>query len=451
MSLNNRKKQIELSYPKMVAMGYFALIAIGTVLLMLPIASKDGVSFGFINSLFTATSATCVTGLVLRDTFTQWSLFGQLVILLLIQIGGLGFFTIIAMFSMLLGKKIDLRMRDALRESINTDNIGGIVRLFKDILIGTLVIEGIGAVILSLRFIPVMGVKEGIYSGIFHSISSFCNAGFDILGRLSPDSSLTLFATDGIVCITIALLVIIGGIGFFVWEDIKKNKLKYKNYRLHTKIVLCVSAALLIGGTIVFLLLEYNNSFAGYNFVQKLNLAFFCSVTPRTAGYYVVNPASLSQASKLLTIILMFIGGSSGSTAGGVKTSTIAVLFICMWSSLKNTRGNNIFNRRLEDNAVSRAVTVVTINMTLTLIAVLLISVFDSALPLTDILFEAFSAIGTVGLTTGITPSLNVFSRVVITVLMYLGRVGSLSFALLFFENKAPQPTQLPMGKINIG
>ncbi len=451
MSLNKHNLQKEIGYPKMVAIGYLALIAVGTLLLMLPVASKDGVSFGFVNSLFTATSATCVTGLVLKDTFTQWTLFGQLVILFLIQIGGLGFLTIIAMFSMILGKRIDLRMRNALRESINTECIGGIVHLFKEIIIGTFIFEGVGALILSIRFIPVLGIKQGIYAGVFHSISAFCNAGFDIMGSISPDLSLSYFAKDGIVCLTVALLIIIGGIGFFVWDDLKKNRFKFKQYRLHTKIVLWMTGLLILGGSVLFMCIEYNGAFADFSFFQKLNLAFFCSVTPRTAGFFIVNPADLSQGGKLLTMILMFIGGSPGSTAGGVKTTTIVVFFVAMWANIKKSRGNNVFNRRIDDNILSRAVTVVTINLTLTLIASFIIATCEPFISLTDIVFETLSAIGTVGLTLGITSMLSVVSRVIITMLMYLGRVGSLSFALAFVEKKTVHPTQLPTEGINIG
>jgi len=435
----------------MIALGYFSVIAIGTFLLYLPISSRNNISAGFINALFTSTSATCVTGLVIFDTYTQWSSFGQVVILILIQIGGLGFMTIITMFSFLLKRKIGLKERGLLRESVNTMYIGGIVRLIKKILIGTLIFEGLGAILLSIRFIPRMGLTSGIYNGIFHSVSAFCNAGFDLMGKYGRYSSLVSFSDDVVVNLTIILLIIVGGIGFFVWDDITKHKHRFKRYQLHTKIVLSTTAILILLGAISFYIFERANLLSQMDMGERILASLFGSVTPRTAGFNTVDTAALTPASKLLTMILMFIGGSPGSTAGGIKTTTLAVVLISLWSSLRYTKQDSIFGRRLEDNALRRASAVVTVNLIITLSATFLIITTNGALSLSDVLFEVLSAIGTVGLSTGITSSLNDFAQIVIALLMYCGRVGSLSFAFLFTEHRVPSSVQSPREKINIG
>lgn len=445
------RKLKSLTYPQMIALGYFIIITIGTLLLLLPIANRNNLPPGFINALFTATSATCVTGLVVFDTYTQWSFFGQLVILLMIQVGGLGFMTTITMFSFLLRRKIGLKERGLLRESVNTMYIGGIVRLTKKILIGTLIFEGLGAILLSVRFIPKMGLAAGIYNGIFHSISAFCNAGFDIMGRFGKYSSLTYFSDDVIVNLTIIVLIIVGGIGFFVWDDIVKNKHHFKKYQLHTKIVLFTTALLIIFGSISFYIFERANVLAEMTIGEKIIASVFGAVTPRTAGFNTVDIAALTPAGKLLTMVLMFIGGSPGSTAGGIKTTTLAVILISLWSSLLNTKSDNVFGRRLEENALKRATAVVTVNTILILSAAFLISATNLTLLLDDVLFEVLSAIGTVGLSTGITSSLNTFAKIIIILMMYCGRVGSLSFALLFTEHRIPSALQNPVEKINIG
>lgn len=440
-----------LTYPRMIALGYFLVISIGTLMLSLPIATRDGAYSGFINTLFTATSATCVTGLVVFDTYTQWTLFGQSVILMLIQIGGLGFMTIVTMISFIVKRKIGLKERGLLRETVNTMYIGGIVRLTKRILIGTLLFEGAGAILLSIRFIPEMGLAEGIYNGIFHSVSAFCNAGFDIMGRYGKFSSLTTYFGDVCVNLTIIMLIIFGGIGFFIWDDIEKNRHHYRRYRLHTKIVLVVTTILIASSSICFYIFERNNLLYEMNTGERILASVFSAVTPRTAGFNTVAMAELTPASKLLTIVLMFIGGSPGSTAGGIKTTTLAVVMISLWSMLKNKKNDNIFGRRLEDNALKRASAVITVNTMLIIFAALLISVANDSFAFGDILFEVTSAIGTVGLSTGITEDLSAFSHIIIIFLMFSGRVGSLSFALAFTENRVPSSVQNPMERINIG
>lgn len=440
-----------LSYPQMIALGYLVMITIGTLLLSLPVSNSNNVSPGLINALFTATSAICVTGLVVFDTYTQWSVFGQCIILLLIQIGGLGFMTTITIFSFLLKRRIGLRERGLLRESVNTMYIGGIVRLTKRILVGTLIFEGLGAVLLAIRFIPQMGLVEGIYNGIFHSVSAFCNAGFDLMGKYGRFSSLTTFSKDIVVCFTIIILIVIGGIGFFVWDDIFKNKFSFKKYQLHTKIVLFMTFFLIVSGAITFYFVERTNLLSEMTIIDKITASVFSAVTPRTAGFNTVETAAMTPAGKLLTMVFMFIGGSPGSTAGGIKTTTLAVMLISLWSSLRNSKNENIFGRRLEDSALRRASAVVSVNLILTLFAAFLISVTNTAISLDNILFEVLSAIGTVGLSTGITSTFNTFGLIILSLLMYSGRVGSISFALLFTEHRVPSVIQNPAEKINIG
>lgn len=320
---------------------------------MLPIASRDGQSEPFLNCLFTATSASCVTGLVVADTWTQWSLFGQMVLLVLIQLGGLGFISIGIFLSIVLRRKIGLKERGLMQESVNTLQIGGMVKLAKKIIIGTAVFEGAGAVILACRFIPEYGLVHGTWYGIFHSVSAFCNAGFDLMGHTSQYSSLCNYEGDWVVIGTISFLIITGGIGFIVWDDLSRKKLDFRHYMLHTKIVLVTTAVLLVTSTILFYLMERNNILVGMNGSESFLACFFSAVTPRTAGFNNVDTAALTDGSKFLSAILMFIGGSPGSTAGGIKTSTLAVLLLYVHSNIRQTYGVEIFGRRLEDESIS--------------------------------------------------------------------------------------------------
>ena len=426
------------SQTQFIAYGFFCVIITGTLLLMLPFASRDGQSEPFLNCLFTATSASCVTGLVVADTWSQWSLFGQLVILTMIQIGGLGFITVGVFISIVLRRKIGLKERGLMMESVNTLQIGGVVRLAKKIIIGTCIFEGTGAVLLAIRFIPQFGFFRGLFYGIFHSISAFCNAGFDLMGGQTPYSSFVAYYDD------IMSLIIIGGIGFIVWDDLSRNKLHFRKYMLQTKIVLVTTAILVFGGGLLFYLLERNHLLVGMNTSGKILTSLFSSVTARTAGFNTTDTAALTDGSKLLTIILMFIGGSPGSTAGGIKTTTLVVLLLCVHSNIKKTYGINIFGRRLENDAVKRAGTILTINLLLAVTASLAIMAIQP-LGFSDILFETFSAIGTVGMT------LHPVSRCIIILLMYCGRIGSLSFALAFVQSKRKPHIQQPAEAINIG
>lgn len=438
------------SQTQFIAYGFFCVIITGTLLLMLPFASRDGQSEPFLNCLFTATSASCVTGLVVADTWSQWSLFGQLVILTMIQIGGLGFITVGVFISIVLRRKIGLKERGLMMESVNTLQIGGVVRLAKKIIIGTCIFEGTGAVLLAIRFIPQFGFFRGLFYGIFHSISAFCNAGFDLMGGQTPYSSFVAYYDDWLVNFVIMSLIIIGGIGFIVWDDLSRNKLHFRKYMLQTKIVLVTTVILVFGGGLLFYLLERNHLLVGMNTSGKILTSLFSSVTARTAGFNTTDTASLTDGSKLLTIILMFIGGSPGSTAGGIKTTTLVVLLLCVHSNIKQTYGINIFGRRLENDAVKRAGTILTINLLLAVTASLAIMAIQP-LGFSDILFETFSAIGTVGMTTGITRALHPISRCIIILLMYCGRIGSLSFALAFVQSKRKPHVQQPAEAINIG
>lgn len=439
------------SHTRLIAMGYISIIIIGTILLMLPIASKSGESAGFVTALFTAVSTSCVTGLVVVDTATNWTLFGQIVIITLIQIGGLGFMTIATTFSMLLKRKMGLRAREVMVESINTEHIGSIMNLTKKIVAGTAIFEGIGAVLLATRFIPEFGWAKGIWYSVFHSVSAFCNAGFDLMGIKEKYTSLVPFADDAVVILTISFLVIIGGIGFLVWDDVSKKKLKFKYYQLHTKIVLTVTAILLAVPTVLFLIFERDFTNEGLGIGQSILNSIFDSVTARTAGFNSTDTAALAPASKILTVFLMFIGGSPGSTAGGIKTTTLAVIAMSTFNGITHRQSQGIFGRRLEKDAIHKASSVVFTNMSLAIIGIIAILAIQPSLDIGDIIFECVSAIGTVGMTTGITRDLATASRLIIAFLMFCGRVGSVSFALALMEKKAAPPVKNPREKITIG
>lgn len=445
-----KKWHSKMTATRTIALGFLAIILIGTLLLMLPVSSADGKAKDFLSSLFTATSATCVTGLVVVDTYAGWSVFGKIILLVLIQVGGLGFMTVGVFVAVLMKRNIGLKERGILQESMNALQIGGIVRLVKKITIGTFLIEGIGALLLSIRFIPRMGWLEGICNGIFHSISAFCNAGFDLMGKEEEYSSLVAFSGDYLVNITVMLLIVIGGIGFLVWDDLQKKKFRFKEYRLHTKIVLTMTVFLILGGALSIYLLEKDGLMADMGAGESILASLFASVTARTAGFNTIDIGKMSSGSKLVTIVLMFIGGSPGSTAGGVKTTTFAVMLIFVWANLRGSHGSNVFGRRLEEEEIRKASIVVTINLLLAVGAAILLCAFQN-LPTEDILLEVFSAIGTVGMSSGITRDLTSVSRVIIILLMYCGRIGSMTFALSFTERKKVAPVQLPAEKIIIG
>ncbi len=444
-----KKIKISISTTRVLAIGFALIILLGSLLLSLPIASKDG-DTSYLDALFTATSATCVTGLVVYDTYQNWTLFGQIIILLLIQTGGLGFMTIGVYISVLLKKKIGIKEREGIHESVNTLEIAGVVRLVRFIIRGTFTFELIGAILLSIRFIPTKGIIKGIYYGIFHSVSAFCNAGFDLMGDVKAFSSFAAYENDIIVNLTIMSLIIIGGIGFIVWDDIKRNTYHFRKYMLHTKIVLVATFLLVFGGAFLFLIIENHATLEGLSLQGKILGAMFSSVTARTAGFNTTDIATLTNSGKMLTMFLMFIGGSTGSTAGGVKTTTFVVSLCFAVAMIKRTQGTNLFGRRLEDENLKKANAVILINLSLAFTAAFII-LFIQPFNFSDVLFEVFSAIGTVGMSTGITRLLHPISKIIIILLMYCGRLGSLGFALSFAQSKIIAPVQQPVERIIVG
>ena len=440
-----------LSRVQTIAVGFLLIIAIGTILLMLPISSKSGDSAGFLNALFTSVSSTCVTGLVVVDTYTNWTIFGQAVILMLIQIGGLGFITIGVFFSIFLKRHIGLKERNLIQESVNTLQIGGTVRLVRKIVCYSAVIEVTGSLLLMIRFIPQFGVGKGIWYGIFHSISAFCNAGFDLMGQFEPYSSLSMYYDDILINVVIMSLILVGGLGFIVWDDISKHKWHVKKYMLHTKIVLAATILLVLGGSLLFYLFERGNLLDGMSIKDQTLASVFGAVTPRTAGFNTLDTGAYSEATRLLNVILMFIGGNPGSTAGGIKTTTMVVILLYIWSNLRNKKGLNIFGRRLDEDSIKKASTVFFINILLASASGLILCSLEQELPLSDIFMEVFSAIGTVGISTGITRDISIASKCILILLMYCGRLGSMSFALSFMEKKQSSAVELPVERITIG
>ncbi|MBE6712660.1 MAG: Trk family potassium uptake protein [Ruminococcaceae bacterium] len=439
-----------LSHVQIIALGFLLLVTLGTLLLSTPLASASGKSVPVLDALFTSTSASCVTGLVTLDTGTVWSGFGQGVILFLLQIGGLGFMTIATMFFILFRKRMGLRQKEVMSESINASGVGGIRKLAKSIVLGTLITETIGAVILALRvyFSYNYSLGKAVWFGVFHSVSAFCNAGFDINGSFSSFSG---FSGDPIICITLMVLIVWGGLGFLVWSEIRQKKFHFSRYNLHSKLVLTVSTVLIIVPALLFFVIEHNASHAGLSLGDQVLSSFFDSVSPRTAGMNITDTASLSNGGILLTEILMFIGGSPGSTAGGIKTTTVAVLLLFSLSIIRKDRSTNVFGRRLPDECIKKAVSVFFVNLTLTLLGVFLISCLQPNLSFRDLSFECFSAMGTVGMSTGITRDLENLSKIIIIFLMFCGRVGSISFGSALVEKKAPPPITNPYESVTIG
>lgn len=444
------KKNYSLTYPKIAAAGFALIIILGSLLLMLPISSKQG-GIDYIDALFTSVSATCITGLVPFDTFSNWSVFGQIVILCLIQIGGLGFITVLALFVNVFRKRLSLKYRILLKESIGSLHLSNVRVLVKTVIVFTVVCELAGAALLSVRFIPLAGFRRGVYMAVFTSVSAFCNAGFDLMGMFSPSSSLTTVNNDPVIILTISALIVLGGIGFIVWQDLKDKKFKIKTLSVHSKLVFCSTAVLLLCGMALFFLFEYNCTFKNMDLGTKLLNSFFCSVTPRTAGFNSVEIADMNPVSRMLTIVFMFIGGSSGSTAGGVKTTTVAVLVLCVIANIRNKNEITVFNNRITLDTVKKAVSVVVINLFEIFLGIIIISFSQSELSLADVVFECASAMGTVGITTGITSRLNIVSKLVIIILMYIGRLTSLIFALSFVVTKPKTTTKKPKGEFMVG
>ncbi len=431
---------------QLIIMGFAGVILLGTVLLMLPFSSAEKVITPFHEALFTATSAVCVTGLVVKDTGSYWSLAGQTIILALIQIGGLGVVTVAASVSLLSGKKISLMQRSTMQDAISAPKVGGIVRLTRFILRGTFLIEAAGTVLLLPVFMGDYG-KKGIWMSVFHSISAFCNAGFDILGTdSSMFPSLTGYSGNILINLVIMLLIITGGIGFLTWDDIYTNKLNFKRYRMQSKIILMTTACLILFPTVFFYICDLTN----LPMEKRLLAAAFQSVTTRTAGFNTINISEMSEASKAVMILLMLIGGSPGSTAGGMKTTTFSVLILNAIATFRSQENAGAFGRRLEYHVIKNAATIAMLYFALFFGGGIAISVYEG-LPLLNCLYEAASAVGTVGLTLGITPELHVFSQVVLIILMYLGRVGGLTLIYAVFSGRNKGNAKLPLEKITVG
>lgn len=439
-----------LSYNKLLVLGFASIITLGALLLMLPVSTRDGSSTGAINAFFTATSATCVTGLSVYDTYSHWSVFGQAVILTMIQVGGLGFMTFICMLSIIVHRKMSLSERRFLVQSYGQMHLQGIRQTLRNILIGTAAFESCGAIILSIRFCPKMGLAEGIGNAVFHSVSAFCNAGFDLMGKYGKFSSLIAFADDKAVLLTIASLIIIGGIGFPIWIDLVHNGIKFKSYELHSKVVLTTTAILIVLGTVFFYLTEYTGVFAHMSIGDRLCAAFFQAITPRTAGFSAIDQSALSDSGTVMTVLYMLIGGSPASTAGGIKTTTIAVVLLGTAASVRNNEGIYIFKKRLDNRMITQACSILTIYCFAVLVSGIALSLIEG-LPYKSIIYEVVSAVGTVGLSTGITPGLSAASRVIILLLMFFGRIGGLSLIMAMAERRKPVPLERPTEKILLG
>lgn len=434
-----------ISPPQIIVLGFLAIILFGAFLLTLPVSSATGEGTSFLNSLFTATSAVCVTGLVVLDTGTYWSSFGKFVIISLIQIGGLGFMTITTFGVIMIGKKIGIKERILMQESLGQEKVQGIISLTKNIFLGTMFIEIIGALLLSTQFIPAFGWKDGIAKSFFHSISAFCNAGFDTLGNFS---SLTGYYSNPVINMTIMLLIIFGGLGFTVIFDFTKNK-KFKKLSLHSKLALLVTSILLVFGTLVMLFLEYSNpeTIGQMSLFNKLQVSAFQAVSPRTAGFNTIDLAKLTDSSKFFMMLLMFVGGSPASTAGGIKTTTLAVLVLAMLAFVNN-RDVEAYGRRIKYSVVNKAMTIVVIALFIVITGSMLISIGNPDIAFLDILFEVTSAFATVGLTLGITTKLTAMSQFILILIMFAGRVGALTIILALASRDKKYGYQLPEGNV---
>ena len=445
-----RAVKTKFNYTQIIAFGFLGIILLGTLLLCLPISVKDGIDITFLDAMFVATSATCVTGLVVVDTYTTWSTFGQLVIPCLIQIGGLGFMTLITMVFTFMKRKIGLRERKLLMQSAGTIRLSGIVKLIRRIVAGTFIFELLGAILIAVSLYSELGLGRSIYYGVFHSVSAFCNAGFDLFGSKSVFSSLTYFTDNYLLNITVMFLIVTGGLGFIVWEDIYNHRFKFSKYSLHSKILLTFTLILIFCGAAAFFVFEYTHSLKGLPFGEKILASFFQSITPRTAGFNTVNLTSMSPGGKFLMMLLMFIGGGSGSTAGGIKVTTFAVLVLTVISAARRNDNITAFKRRLSDDALKQAASIILVYGFMIIVSFFLMDLFEN-FTAGDMMFELISAVGTVGVTMGITPMLGTVSKIVVMILMFSGRIGGLTFMLLLAEKKVNVKLERPIEKIIIG
>lgn len=437
---------------QILALGFAIVIFTGAILLSLPIASQSGKITPFIDCIFTSTSAVCVTGLVILDTGTYWTYFGKTVIMFLIEIGGLGFMSVATLVFLILGRRITLKERLVMQEAMNVNSLQGLVKMAKYVLMFTFSVEGIGAVLFSTQFIPEFGIVKGIYYSIFHAVSAFCNAGFDLMGNFK---SITGYANNVVVILTISSLIVIGGLGFYVWVEIYNSK-GIKKLSLHSKVVIYMTLALIFGGAILMYIFEMNNSatMQGMSAKGKILSSIFASVAPRTAGFNSIPLAEMTTAGKFLTIILMFIGGSPGSTAGGIKTATAVVLFMTVVSVVKGREDTEIFNRRISKDVVYKGFAITVISLALVITVTMILSITEQkGIPFEYFLYEATSAFATVGLTLGLTTKLTFVGKIIISLTMYMGRVGPLTIILALAKSKNSKSGTIkyPEGKILIG
>ena len=434
------------SSSQIIIMGFAALILLGSFLLMLPFSTQNGRGATFTDALFTATSAVCVTGLVVQDTATYWSSFGQAVIITMIQIGGMGVVTVAIAITTLSGKQISLKQRSTMQEAISAHKVGGIVRLTGFIIRMTVVFELLGAVLLAPAFCREFGIAKGIWYAVFHSISAFCNAGFDLMGVKSQFSSLSFFADHAAVNIIVMALIVTGGIGFMTWDDIKTHKHRLRKYRMQSKVILVTTALLIALPALYFFFFEFGNETAG----NRILLSLFQAITPRTAGFNTADLTKIGQVGTVIIILLMLVGGSPGSTAGGMKTTTLAVLFSTAISVFRRREHTHFFGRRISDDTVRNAATILMLYLVLFLTGGCVISLVEG-LPLGTCLFETASAVGTVGLTLGITPSLGLVSQFILIVLMFIGRVGGLTLIFSAVSDSRGNTARLPQEKLTVG
>lgn len=445
----NITKKLKFTPVQILAIGFAIVIFTGAVLLNLPVATVDGSRTPFVDCVFISTSATCVTGLVTVDTGTHWSYFGKTVIICLIQIGGLGFMSFATLFALLMGRRITLKERLVMQESLNYFNLQGLVKMVRYVLTFTFLVEGAGALLLSTQFIPEFGVGKGIYYSIFHSISAFCNAGFDLFGDFQ---SLTGYYNNSVVILTIGGLIAFGGLGFYVWQEIYNYK-GLKKLSLHSKLAILVTLILIFGGAVLMYILEYNNPGTMKNMSMKGKVlsSLFASITPRTAGFNSISTNDMSSGGKALTIILMFIGGSPGSTAGGIKTTTLGLLVITVISAIRGREDAEIFKKKISKDIVYRALVITVIALCLVITDIMILSITEVGAPLDFIVYEVVSAFGTVGLTIGLTTKLSVVGKIIISLTMYAGRVGPLTLVLALSNKKSNNSVRYPEDKILVG
>lgn len=449
----NAGKKLKWSPVRILCIGFAMVILIGAILLALPISTVDRSWTPFTDCVFTSTSAVCVTGLVTVDTGSHWSYFGKTVIMLLIQIGGLGFMSFATLFALLIGKKITLSERLVLQEALNASNLQGLVRMAKYILIFTFSVEGIGALLLSTQFIPELGLLKGTYYSIFHSVSAFCNAGFDILGTTGNKFvSLVPYQNNTVIILTIGALIAIGGLGFAVWAELYNYK-GIRKLSLHSKIVITATIILIISGTILMFFIEHNNpgTMGNQSVKGKFLSSVFASITPRTAGFNSISTSDMMPAGRFLTVVLMFIGGSPGSTAGGIKTTTLVIIIFTIISAIKGKEDTELYKKRIAKDLVLRAFIIAILGLLLVVTVTMILTVTEKGASLEYIIYEVVSGFGTVGLTLGLTPSLTIIGKILLAITMYSGRVGLLTIALSLAKKSSTNLIRYPEDKILVG